>query len=362
MTGTTAHEGYDLIVLIPAHNEEESIGRTITATLNQERPADKIVVIPNGCTDRTADVAREFPVTVMELPRLAHRKSEALNRAWAEHAQDADIVVCLDADTELPPNALRDWEQQMGDAPGVGGISSKFTMLAPDLLSRIQKAEFATWTQTALDRGSTTVLAGTGCAIRGEALRLVASRADREGPWSYVSATEDFELTYRIRELGYKCIVSPTVRAYTDSMKTVKALWGQRMKWQTGTVQDLLAFGVNRLTLRDWCQQVACIFNVLAKALLVAFWAALIITNQVNFIWFWWLLPVLFVALDFVRSRSIPHRDRTDTIIALSFFPMEFFMWMRAAWTAAAWWKVLTRSNTDLWGAQYRAEGAHVHV
>lgn len=154
MTGTTAHEGYDLIVLIPAHNEEESIGRTITATLNQERPADKIVVIPNGCTDRTADVAREFPVTVMELPRLAHRKSEALNRAWAEHAQDADIVVCLDADTELPPNALRDWEQQMGDAPGVGGISSKFTMLAPDLLSRIQKAEFATWTQTALDRAA----------------------------------------------------------------------------------------------------------------------------------------------------------------------------------------------------------------
>lgn len=351
-----------MVVLIPAHNEEESIGRTISAILDQERPADLVVVIPNGCSDATADVARKFPVEVMELPRLAHRKSEALNRAWETYAREADIVICLDADTELRPNALKDWEAQMIADPALGGLSSKFTMQAPDVLSRIQKAEFATWTQTALDRGSTSVLAGTGCAIRGEALRLLAQRDDREGPWSYDSATEDFELTYRIRELGYYCAVSPTVRAYTDSMKTVKALWGQRMKWQVGTVQDLLAIGVNRLTLRDWFQQAACIFNVLAKALLVAFWIALIVTHSVTFIWFWWLLPVVFISLDYIRSRSIPHRDRTDTLLALSFFPMEAFMWMRAGWTAAAWWKVLSGSQTDLWGAQYRAEGVKQNV
>src|SRR5690606_29150871 len=116
-----------------------------------------------------------------------------------------------------PPNALGDWESQMDADQTIGGSSSKFTMLAPDILSRIQKAEFATWTQTALDRGETTVLAGTGCCIRNSALREIASRDDRDGPWCYTSATEDFELTYRIRELGYRCVVSPTVRAYTDS-------------------------------------------------------------------------------------------------------------------------------------------------
>lgn len=220
-----------ITVLIPAYNEAGSIGRTIEAILNQTRQADKVVVIPNGCTDNTADIARQYPVTVMELPKLEHRKSEALNRAWGLYGVDSDIVICLDADTYLPPNALGDWESEMVSCGTLGGSSSKFTMQDPDFLSRLQKAEFATWTDTSLRKGYTHVLAGTGCAISGKALREVASRSDREGPWSYTSATEDFELTYRIRELGYYCQVSPKVRAYTDSMKDLKSLWAQRMKW-----------------------------------------------------------------------------------------------------------------------------------
>ena len=69
-----------------------------------------------------------------------------------------------------------------------------------------------------------------------------------DGPWSYASDVEDFELTYRLRRLGHACKVSYTVRAYTDAMVTVRALWAQRMKWQGGTVEDLLRIGVNRLT------------------------------------------------------------------------------------------------------------------
>jgi len=345
-----------LVVLVPAHNEERDLPATLQALQAQERPADLVVVIPNGCTDATEQVARRYPFTVLALPALPHRKSQALNMAWERYAQDADVVVCLDADTVLPPNALADWEQELAADPKLGGSSSKFTMQQPGLLPRIQKAEFATWTQTSLDRGYTTVLAGTGCAIRGEALRTLAALPDREGPWCYTSATEDFELTYRIREAGWYCHVSPTVRAYTDSMRTLRALWGQRMKWQVGTVQDLLRFGLNRLTWRDWLQQAACIFNVLAKALLVVFWTWLLASGLATFIWYWWLLPLLFITLDVVRSRAIPHRDRKDVLLALAFFPMEAFQWMRAAWVAAAWLRVLSRRQTDLWQAQYRAE------
>lgn len=349
-----------LVALIPAYNEASSIADTIQAVMVQTRKADQVIVIPNGCTDDTAEIARRYPVTVMELPRLEHRKSEALNRAWKEFGEDADVVVCLDADTVLPAHAFEDWEREMVSDPSLGGSSSKFTMQQQGLLPRLQKAEFATWTDTSLRLGHTSVLAGTGCAINGKALAEVASRDDREGPWCYTSATEDFELTYRIRELGYYCQVSPTVRAYTDSMRDIPSLWAQRMKWSVGTVQDLLTFGVNRLTLRDWGQQMMGLLNVFLKLLWLTIIVGFLILGELQIIWYWFLLPVLFVALEVKRALRIPHRDWKDMAIAISFFPNEIFMWLRAAWTAASWLSVMkqkiTRNNTDLWAKQAQAE------
>ncbi|RDV08077.1 glycosyltransferase family 2 protein [Arthrobacter sp. RT-1] len=364
---TMVHSGVPVsrlrvVVLVPAYNEAASIGATLDGLMRQDRPADLIVVVPNGCTDSTAREARKYPVTVMELPRLEHRKSEALNRAWAEYAYDADVLVCLDADTVLPPNALAAWEAEFSGGEGVllGGSSSKFTMQDPGLLSRLQKAEFATWTDTALRRGRTSVLAGTGCAINNAVLRQIAARDDREGPWVYTSQVEDFELTYRIRELGYVCQVSPEVRAYTDSMKSIKALWGQRMKWQVGTVEDLLDLGLNRLTLRDWAQQAMGLLGVFLKLLWIAVMVLSLTLGVFQVVLFWWLVPILFVALDIKRALRIPHWDWKDVLIAATFFPQELFMWLRSGWFLASWSAVLTtkitRRRIDRWEAQYTAE------
>lgn len=101
-----------VVTLIPAHNESADMAATIEALLLQQRRPDLVVVIPNGCTDDTAAIARRYPVTVLELPVLPHKKSEALNIAWQKYCQDADVVICLDGDTILPPNAVGDWEQE----------------------------------------------------------------------------------------------------------------------------------------------------------------------------------------------------------------------------------------------------------
>ena len=164
------------------------------------------------------------------------------------------------------------------------------------------------WTDTALRRQSTTVLAGTGCCIRNQVLNVVAARDDRDGPWSYGSQVEDFEMTYRIRELGYHCHVSSTVRAYTDSMDTVRALWGQRMKWQVGTAEDLLRFGVNRLTRLDWQQQVAGMLSALIRIgwVVLTVWGAFL--GVLTFTPVWFVLPMLFAAADVKRAMRIPHR------------------------------------------------------
>lgn len=350
-----------VVALIPAHNEEASIADTVNALLANDRRPDQIVVIADNCSDLTYCIASRYPVTVVVPKGNTHKKSGALNFAWAKFAQDADLIICLDADTILPPNAIGDWEKEFEADSTLGGSSSKFTMQQKGLLPRLQKAEFSRWTDTSLRRGWTSVLAGTGCAIRNSVLKDIVASDGRDGPWSYDSQVEDFELTYQIRKRDFKCWVSPTVRAYTDSMRTIKTLWNQRMKWQVGTVEDLLTIGVNRLTLVDWWQQAQGLFAAFSRVLWLSIIVASIALGVFHLSVFWLLMPFLFVANDVKQALRIPHRDWKDIVLAGALFPQEIFCWMRAGWFVKAWLDVskskITGTRKDRWALQYRAEG-----
>lgn len=356
-----------IVAMVPAHNEEDCIEATIGALLWQTRVPDEIIVICDNCSDdtfhhaqRAAAAALTRNVTVVKTVGNTQKKPGALNWAWRTFCQDADLLVTLDADTILPENAVADWAREFEQDPTLAGSSSKFTMRGSKFLVRLQRSEFARWTDTGLRRGWTSVLAGTGCSIRNSALKEIAKRADRSGPWAYLSQVEDFELTYRLREMGFHCHISPTVRAYTDAMDTYKALWNQRMKWQVGTVEDLMLFGWNRLTRVDWFQQFAGLCAAFVRIGWVAMTSAAIMLGMFHFIW-WWLLPTaVFIANDTKQALRIPHRDKTDVIMAALLIPQEIFAWMRAGWFLAAWWEVLvgrvTGKKKDRWALQYKAE------
>jgi hypothetical protein len=104
-----------VVALVPAHNEAESIGDVIEALLAQERPLDRIVVVSDNSTDDTFAIASSYGVRgviAVETEGNRHKKSGALNMAWTRYCEDADLIVTLDADTILPPNAVGDWEQE----------------------------------------------------------------------------------------------------------------------------------------------------------------------------------------------------------------------------------------------------------
>lgn len=349
-----------IVALVPAHNEADCIEATIEALLGQDRPLDKIVVICDNCTDDTQERASRYDVTVVVPKNNKHRKPGALNWAWREFCQEADILVTLDADTVLPYNAVRDWEREFSENPDLGGSSSKFTMRGDKMLVRLQRSEFSRWTDTGLRRGETTVLAGTGCSMRNSVMKQIASRDDREGPWVYTSEVEDFELTYRIRESGFRCQVSPTVRAYTDAMDTMKSLWAQRMKWQVGTVSDLLGFGFNKLTRIDWLQQFAGLLAALVRGSWIGMTIAALVLGTYNFVPLWLLPTLVFIANDTRQALRIPHRDKKDILMAAILLPQEFFAWMRAGWFFSAWIEVLINKVTgrqkNRWDLQIEAE------
>ncbi|GIH12937.1 glycosyltransferase [Rugosimonospora africana] len=92
-------------VVIPAHNEQAVIAACLAPLAPlAESGALEIVVVCNGCTDATAEVARTFAgVRVVELP--VGSKPAALRAG--DRAVSALPRMYLDADVVLPPDAAR---------------------------------------------------------------------------------------------------------------------------------------------------------------------------------------------------------------------------------------------------------------
>jgi glycosyltransferase involved in cell wall biosynthesis len=90
-------------VVIPARNEEDFLPATIEALKAQSYRNFEIIVVANGCQDRTADVARELGCRVFELGDRGLGAARNLGGREA-HGQ---ILVFLDADTLLPKESLK---------------------------------------------------------------------------------------------------------------------------------------------------------------------------------------------------------------------------------------------------------------
>jgi len=111
--------------IVPAHNEEALLGRTLAAMQGAARAVDEpyeIIVVSDGSTDRTTDIAREHGVQVI---KVDFRQIARARNAGAAQAT-GDIFLFVDADTQVTEQAVRAaCEQLRGGAVG-GGTCVRF--------------------------------------------------------------------------------------------------------------------------------------------------------------------------------------------------------------------------------------------
>lgn len=90
-----------VVAIIPARNEEGAIGKVVAA-LPREL-VRRVIVVDNGSTDRTADVARAAGATVVPLRQPGYGRACATGVAAAG---DAEIILFLDGDySDFPEEA-----------------------------------------------------------------------------------------------------------------------------------------------------------------------------------------------------------------------------------------------------------------
>jgi biofilm PGA synthesis N-glycosyltransferase PgaC len=357
-----------VVVVVPAHNEEESIARTIKALLSQTRQPDRIVVVADNCSDRTVQIARSFGrrVTVVETVGNRDRKVGALRTAWQQYvAYGYDYMLGVDADTVLSENTLEDLELEMETNPKVGGVMARYTF-DPDmastrwarLLIRLQRMEFAAWTLDMLHRKrSTYVLGGQATLFRVVALQEVVDSEHRLSPWDPEAQVEDMELTWALKARRWETKVSSTARAYAGAMVTVKSLWAQRRKWDEGMIRLLLGSKIGAATMYPWRMQAKMLINSVTRVLFVVLLTASLAIGAFKWNWIWITPPILAILLNLRNARKVPGHTPLDIFMAVTLVAVEVYLWFRLLVWTVSWATVIVGIRRDGWARQYKAEG-----
>lgn len=225
-------------VVIPAHNEELLVDSTVTSLLPHLKPADRLIVVADNCTDDTAQRAFDAGAEVLVRSDTTHRgKGYAIQWAMDFLADSPpEAVVVWDADCELVEGSLNTLVHraivlhrpvqaayQMPVAEG-GSISDRISAFAVVLKNIIRPTGLRAL-------GGPCLLTGTGMAF----------------PWAIASTTrwassdivEDMTIGIELARAGTPPAFDERVLVSADLPSSKSAAKQQRTRWEHGHVRNI---------------------------------------------------------------------------------------------------------------------------
>jgi len=225
-------------IVIPAHNEEISLGDTLKSCRELDYPKDKytVFVIADNCTDRTSEVAIENgAVCLARFDEEQKGKGFALEWAFDRLTNDGhDAFVILDADCTIDSNALRVFDQYLCDGNLV--LQANYAVSNPDENTISYVLAVGNFIENELfyapksRLGLAVLLRGTGMAIHSSVLK--------EHAWKACSLTEDLEYTIELFRSGIRPKFIQEVRVWSPFPVEKTQLKVQRERWAGGTFRS----------------------------------------------------------------------------------------------------------------------------
>jgi cellulose synthase/poly-beta-1,6-N-acetylglucosamine synthase-like glycosyltransferase len=220
-----------LSVVVAAYNEETCIRQRVENLLALDYPREQLEILVgcDGCTDRTAELARSFGdprVTVMELsPRAG--KAAVLSRLVPR--AKGDVVILTDANTVFDPGAAKALARHFHD-PTVGAAVGRLR-----LYNRVKRdyEESLYWKyETALKWFEGKI----GCVL-GANGGIYAIRRLLFQPLRHSTIVDDFVITVRIAARGWRIPYEPEAVAFEETTEDVGREFLRRARIGAGNWQ-----------------------------------------------------------------------------------------------------------------------------
>ena len=232
-------------ILIPAHNEETVIEKTLYSIKKQLPKGDNVLVVADNCNDRTAGLIRNFStLNGKDFKVIERNDTSQTGKGYAldfgvKHLQSEppEILIIIDADCSIGENAI--------DLLKQNAIATQRTVQANYLIedksstSLLGKVStFALIVKNIVRQAGTKVL-GTPCILVGSGMAF---------PWKDINSiqlasaniVEDMQMGIDLALLGSEPIYCHDALIRSNLPTDEKTLLSQRKRWEHGAIQTLL--------------------------------------------------------------------------------------------------------------------------
>ncbi|WP_251048022.1 poly-beta-1,6-N-acetyl-D-glucosamine synthase [Planococcus sp. ISL-109] len=327
-------------ILVPCHNEEETIEETVRNLSGLSYPKKEIILINDGSTDGTSETIKRLSERYgnVRAIQLHENRGKANALQVGLFASRAEYLICVDSDAMLADTApyylIRQFFEQ---GERVGAVTGNPTIRnRNNLLSRMQLVEYASIigaikrTQRLL--GKVMTVSGVVVAYRKKALVDV-------GLWDRDMITEDIAVSWKLQKRFWDVRYEPNAICWMLVPETLSGIWKQRVRWAQGGQEVILRHWrvlfnwkqrrIWLIYLEQWIS-ILWAFSWLFVTLLLLFTATRL---QEMLLWFTFssfalvfiCLVQLFIAL-LIDSRYNPK--------------LKYYFW--AAWYPAVYWMINT--------------------
>jgi glycosyltransferase involved in cell wall biosynthesis len=219
-------------ILIKALNEEARIAACLEAAVREARSVGgDVLLVDSLSTDRTVDIAREFPVRIVQFSNKEDCGCGAATQLGYQWA-DADFVYVLDADMELADGFLRHALSILESDQTIAGVGGKLVDTAIRTVADLRRSVAA---NALVDDVDVDELGGGGL-YRSTAIDEVGYLAHR-----WLAAFEEAELGMRLRSSGWRLRRISRVAVFHEGHNEsnffmLRRLWGNGRAQATGNL------------------------------------------------------------------------------------------------------------------------------
>lgn len=235
-------------ILVPAHNEEKVIERTVRSLLVLDYPKEKfeVIVINDNSSDNTEKILKniksQYKESSLKIITTTKEnggkgKSNALNIGYKN--SKGEYIVVYDADNTPEKKALYYLMRKILKDEKLAAVIGKFRTRnkKKNILTKFINIETLSF-QWMCQAGRCQLL--NLCTIPGTNFILRKSVVEKLGGWDINAIAEDTEISFRIYEMGYRITFEPLAVTWEQEPETLKVWFKQRSRWAKGNVYVLI--------------------------------------------------------------------------------------------------------------------------